>query len=89
MRLWSSLFSSEQVTGSPSATALDIASPSSVSRASPEHPFGGLDVLVNNAGIMDRMSALADVDDAKWERVIRVNLTAPFLLTRNRTRRKR
>ena len=44
--------------------------------------FGGLDVLVNNAGIMDRMSALADVADAEWERVIRVNLTAPFLLTR-------
>ncbi|MFF4801062.1 SDR family NAD(P)-dependent oxidoreductase [Streptomyces sp. NPDC001351] len=44
--------------------------------------FGGVDVLVNNAGIMDRMSAPADVDDAEWERVIRVNLTAPFLLTR-------
>jgi NAD(P)-dependent dehydrogenase (short-subunit alcohol dehydrogenase family) len=44
--------------------------------------FGGLDVLVNNAGIMDRMSAAADVSDAEWERVIRVNLTAPFLLTR-------
>ncbi|MFJ9626821.1 SDR family NAD(P)-dependent oxidoreductase [Streptomyces sp. NPDC091280] len=44
--------------------------------------FGGVDVLVNNAGIMDRMSALADVADAEWERVIRVNLTAPFLLTR-------
>ncbi|MCD7441106.1 glucose 1-dehydrogenase [Streptomyces lincolnensis] len=44
--------------------------------------FGGVDVLVNNAGIMDRMSALADVGDAEWERVLRVNLTAPFLLTR-------
>ncbi|MDH6455556.1 MULTISPECIES: glucose 1-dehydrogenase [unclassified Streptomyces] len=44
--------------------------------------FGGVDVLVNNAGIMDRMSALADVSDAEWERVVRVNLTAPFLLTR-------
>ncbi|WAZ19527.1 SDR family NAD(P)-dependent oxidoreductase [Streptomyces cinnabarinus] len=44
--------------------------------------FGGVDVLVNNAGIMDRMSALADVSDAEWERVIRVNLTAPFRLTR-------
>jgi len=44
--------------------------------------FGGLDVLVNNAGIMDRMSAAADVTDEEWERVIRVNLTAPFLLTR-------
>ncbi|MEZ7006227.1 SDR family NAD(P)-dependent oxidoreductase [Streptomyces sp. AD55] len=44
--------------------------------------FGGVDVLVNNAGIMDGMSAPADVSDAEWERVIRVNLTAPFLLTR-------
>ncbi|MBA2947998.1 SDR family NAD(P)-dependent oxidoreductase [Streptomyces himalayensis] len=44
--------------------------------------FGGVDVLVNNAGIMDRMSALADTDDAEWQRVIHINLTAPFLLTR-------
>ncbi|WP_199434707.1 SDR family NAD(P)-dependent oxidoreductase [Qaidamihabitans albus] len=44
--------------------------------------FGALDVLVNNAGIVDRMSAPADVTDAEWDRVIRVNLTAPFLLTR-------
>ncbi|MFF4728890.1 SDR family NAD(P)-dependent oxidoreductase [Streptomyces mirabilis] len=44
--------------------------------------FGGVDVLVNNAGIMDHMSAVADTDDDEWDRVIRVNLTAPFLLTR-------
>ncbi|MEV7422075.1 SDR family NAD(P)-dependent oxidoreductase [Streptomyces sp. NPDC091212] len=44
--------------------------------------LGGLDVLVNNAGVMDRMSALDETDDAEWELVIRVNLTAPFLLTR-------
>lgn len=44
--------------------------------------FGGVDVLVNNAGIMDRMSAVADTDDGEWERVLRINLTAPFLLTR-------
>ncbi|WP_353946419.1 SDR family NAD(P)-dependent oxidoreductase [Streptomyces sp. HUAS MG91] len=44
--------------------------------------LGGLDVLVNNAGIMDRMSAAADTDDAEWERVLRINLTAPFQLTR-------
>ncbi|GGQ33748.1 SDR family NAD(P)-dependent oxidoreductase [Streptomyces mutabilis] len=44
--------------------------------------FGGVDVLVNNAGIMDSMSAPADVSDAEWNRVLRVNLTAPFMLTR-------
>ncbi|OON82870.1 SDR family NAD(P)-dependent oxidoreductase [Streptomyces tsukubensis] len=44
--------------------------------------LGGLDILINNAGIMDDLSATADVSDAEWERVLRVNLTAPFLMTR-------
>ncbi|MEV1048293.1 SDR family oxidoreductase [Streptomyces sp. NPDC049916] len=44
--------------------------------------FGAIDVLVNNAGVMDRMSAVHETDDAEWERVLRVDLTAPFLLTR-------
>lgn len=43
---------------------------------------GGLDVLVNNAGIMDSMSANDEVGVEEWDRVIRVNLTAPFLLSR-------
>jgi NAD(P)-dependent dehydrogenase (short-subunit alcohol dehydrogenase family) len=44
--------------------------------------YGSIDVLVNNAGIMDDMTATADLGDAEWERVIRINLTAPFQLTR-------
>jgi NAD(P)-dependent dehydrogenase (short-subunit alcohol dehydrogenase family) len=44
--------------------------------------FGGIDVLVNNAGIMDAMTAPDEVTDAEWERVLRINLTAPFLLIR-------
>ena len=44
--------------------------------------FGTIDVLVNNAGIMDDMSAPHEVSDAMWERLIRVNLTTPFLVTR-------
>ncbi|WP_024874377.1 SDR family NAD(P)-dependent oxidoreductase [Saccharomonospora piscinae] len=44
--------------------------------------FGRLDVLVNNAGVMDSFSATADVTDAEWNRVLTVNLTAPFLLAR-------
>ncbi|MFE1960273.1 SDR family NAD(P)-dependent oxidoreductase [Streptomyces sp. NPDC059479] len=44
--------------------------------------FGGVHVLVNNAGVMDRMSAVGETDDAEWQRTLRVNLTAPFLLTR-------
>ncbi|WP_406151131.1 SDR family NAD(P)-dependent oxidoreductase [Streptomyces sp. NBC_01012] len=44
--------------------------------------FGGVDVLVNNAGVMDSMSAAAETRDDEWERVIGINLTAPFRLAR-------
>jgi NAD(P)-dependent dehydrogenase (short-subunit alcohol dehydrogenase family) len=43
---------------------------------------GGLDVLVNNAGIMCSMGANDEISVAEWDRVIRVNRTAPFLLSR-------
>jgi NAD(P)-dependent dehydrogenase (short-subunit alcohol dehydrogenase family) len=44
--------------------------------------FWTLHILVNNAGIMDRFDPAGDLDPALWDRVIAVNLTAPFLLTR-------
>lgn len=43
---------------------------------------GGIDVLINNAGIMDAMTGPDEVTDAEWERVLGVNLTGPFMLTR-------
>ncbi|MBC9727276.1 SDR family NAD(P)-dependent oxidoreductase [Streptomyces sp. TRM68367] len=74
----------EQADGTAVAVTGDLSEQAVVDRVTETavECFGGVDVLVNNAGIMDRMSALADVSDAEWERVIRVNLTAPFLLTR-------
>jgi 3-oxoacyl-[acyl-carrier protein] reductase len=42
---------------------------------------GGVDVVVHNAGIT-RDKKLANMDDARWESVIAVNLTAPELITR-------
>jgi 3-oxoacyl-[acyl-carrier protein] reductase len=43
--------------------------------------FGGLDILMNNAGI--GMNALAEaMTDEQWERVMAVNLTAQFRLCR-------
>jgi NAD(P)-dependent dehydrogenase (short-subunit alcohol dehydrogenase family) len=74
----------ERAGGTAVAVTGDLSEQAVVDRvtATAVERFGGVDVLVNNAGIMDRMSALADVSDAEWERVLRVNLTAPFLLTR-------
>ncbi len=40
--------------------------------------FGRMDVLVNNAGIMDRFLPVAELDDATWNRVLGVNLNGPM-----------
>lgn len=44
--------------------------------------FGSLDVLVNNAGIMDDMSPVGDFTDAKYEQVMAVNLYGPLCAMR-------
>ncbi|MFD2797194.1 SDR family NAD(P)-dependent oxidoreductase [Promicromonospora vindobonensis] len=41
-----------------------------------------IDALANVAGIMDDMSAVHEVSDALWERVLRVNLEGTMRLTR-------
>jgi glucose 1-dehydrogenase len=49
--------------------------------------WGGIDVLINNAGI-DGPKALAwNADPANWERVLRVNLIGSFLCAREALRR--
>jgi len=44
--------------------------------------WGGLDVLVNNAGIAGPTAKVEDTDLAAWDQTIAVNLTGPFLCTR-------
>lgn len=44
--------------------------------------FGKLDVLVNNAGVMDDMSAIGDVQDEKYEQVMKVNVYGPMCAMR-------
>lgn len=44
--------------------------------------FGKLDVLVNNAGIMDDMSPIGDVENERLERVFQVNTFGPLYAMR-------
>lgn len=43
---------------------------------------GKLDILVNNAGTMDEFKPVAEVSDELWEKVLRLNLTAPMMAMR-------
>lgn len=43
---------------------------------------GRIDILCNNAGIMDGVNPVADTDDLLWEKVMNINLNAPFWATR-------
>jgi len=45
--------------------------------------LGGLDVLVNNAGIGGPTAAVHELDPADWDAVLRVNLTGCFDVTQN------
>ncbi len=47
--------------------------------------FGGLQVLVNNAGVTSR-APLEDLPLEDWERVLRVNLTGTFLCSKHAAR---
>lgn len=70
--------------GSATGVVVNVASQEDVSRMierATEH-FGRLDILCNNAGIMDRMAPVHEVSDELWERVLSVNLTGPFLACR-------
>ena len=61
------------------ALTLDVTAPDAVEKIAAhlsEHHSGKADILVNNAGIT-RDKLLANMDDARWDSVIAVNLLAP------------
>ena len=80
----------EKAGGKALTAQADVADAGAVGRMfdAAEAAFGGVDVLVNNAGIM-LLSRLADVDDATFDRQISVNLKGTFNTLREAAKRLR
>src|SRR5688572_23285627 len=76
--------------GTAIALQADVSSPDAVRALfdGAEKAFGGVDVLVNNAGIM-QLSTIADADDAFFDRHVAINLKGVFNGMREAAKRMR
>jgi NAD(P)-dependent dehydrogenase (short-subunit alcohol dehydrogenase family) len=70
----------------PQAGAIkaDVSNEAEVDRmfAAVKAALGGLDALINNAGIAGPTNAVEDIDPAEWRRCIDIDLTGQFLCAR-------
>ena len=66
------------------AITADVSSEADVDRmfASVQATLGGLDALINNAGIAGPTGAVEDIEPADWRRCIDIDLTGQFLCAR-------
>jgi NAD(P)-dependent dehydrogenase (short-subunit alcohol dehydrogenase family) len=70
--------------GTASPLVFDVANEDEVTLAmrAVQNSHGKLHVLVNNAGVAPFPNRMHEVEVADWKRVVDINLTGPFLLTR-------
>src|SRR5674536_158713 len=70
--------------GKAIAVAGDVTSEEDVQNAvkTAVQTFGKMDIVVNNAGKMDKMRPVTEIDDYLWNAVINVNMTGPMRVFR-------
>jgi len=71
--------------GTITGTIADVSEPEAVDRLFDDVrlELGGLDVLINNAGIEGPIGPVEDISPEAWRRTIAVNLDGQFLCARN------
>jgi NAD(P)-dependent dehydrogenase (short-subunit alcohol dehydrogenase family) len=70
--------------GKATGMVLDLSLESEVERMVEDSfsAYGKIDILCNNAGIMDGVKPVAETSDELWEGVLNINLNAPFWASR-------
>jgi NAD(P)-dependent dehydrogenase (short-subunit alcohol dehydrogenase family) len=78
-----------QLSGLAGTIRADVSDPDSVAAAYQELDgiCGGLDVLINNAGISVRHPSFAEIAPEEWRRVIDVNLNGVFFVAQQAAKR--
>jgi len=74
----------DEINGGASGQVRDLASQSEVEKMVGDalSSAGRIDILCNNAGIMDGFMPVADTSDDLWKKILDVNLNAPFFASR-------
>ncbi|OIQ45589.1 MAG: short-chain dehydrogenase [Roseobacter sp. MedPE-SW] len=70
----------EEIGGNTLAFACDVSQPEAVAAAlqKAHADFGSLDVLINNAGVIDPISRIEDADPAAWGQLMDINIKGVF-----------